>query len=275
MELIQNQRNTLFSSYSTSYEYRYELNTAIKWKNESRLILLLAGRHRRCIDWCGFSVTERLLSEMRLNEFSILAICTNRYDYEISMPIQNNSDAYSIYMTFRKWMKAIYLKLFQSYPRLYLFGVRRGSRMCSLLSRVLPVQAQILYVYSGYKPSLLIHSDYDRDMRDQLVPNPTFANWFYFEFCSQNTSLTRMYCIFQDPTKNFFNPVPPTYFIHAQNDRLLNIESYSEMISKIQNDAFQLGGTLLTDNCTIKFSVAIPARLTPEYMCENFNKMVL
>ena len=71
---------------------------------------------------------------------------------------------------------------------------------------------------------------------------------------------------------NFFNPVPPTYFIHVQNDRLLNIENYSEVISKIQNDAFHLGGALLTDNRTIKLSVAIPARPTPKYMCENFNK---
>ncbi len=64
-------------------------------------------------------------------------------------------DVYWIHTTLQIWMNEIYYRHFQHYPRLYLFGVSQGSRMCALLCRVLPVQAQILYIFPGYRPSSL------------------------------------------------------------------------------------------------------------------------
>ncbi|UJR20487.1 hypothetical protein I4U23_023615 [Adineta vaga] len=260
----------LSSSYH--YEYRYELNLKQNSSNESRLILLLTGRGRSCIDWWGFSVGDKILSKMRSAGYSILALCTNKKDYTVRMPIQKNRDVYWIDVTFRMWMKSIYLKEFQHYPRLYLFGLSQGSRMGSLLSRVLPIQAQILYIYPGYKPSLLIHSDYDREIQNRLVLDPIFANWFYFDFCSRKSFITNNYCLFHNQSKNYFNPVPPTYFIHATNDRLLKLDHYLQLIFDIRKDAFRLGGSLLTHNESIKLSISTPVPISSDYMHKNFNK---
>ena len=88
-----------------------------------------------------------------------------------------------------RWRNDFYRQRFRRYPRRYLVGVTQGSRTCSLLSWVLPVQAQIVYVYPGYCPALFNPSDHVRDMQNRLSLNPTFANWFYFDFCSKNQTV--------------------------------------------------------------------------------------
>jgi hypothetical protein len=88
------------------------------------------------------------------------------------------------------WINDVYYKHFQHYPHLYLYGLSRGARMSSLLRRVLPVQVQVLYVDLDDRLSLLIHSDNDREIQTRLIVDPTFANWFYFFYCSKSTLTT-------------------------------------------------------------------------------------
>jgi hypothetical protein len=262
----------LSTNNSYHYEYQYELNKQKASSNESRLVLLFTGINRKCIDWWDFSVGEDILSKMRLSGFSILAICTPRKSYDITVPIQKNLDVYWIYITLQMWIHDVYYKYFQHYPRLYLFGISRGSQMCSLLCRVLPVQAQILYIYPGNRPSLLIHSDHDREMQNRLIIDPTFANWFYFVYCSKSNSTANNQCPFRHLDKNYFNPVPPTYFIHVKNDHIIRLSSYTKIISEMKNDAFHLGGTLLTHHNAVKLYVVHPLEITPDYMKDNFDK---
>jgi hypothetical protein len=232
----------------------------------------LAGSSRTCADWWECSVGKKIVSQMRSSGFSMLAICSTRKTYDILMPIEKNMDVYWIYTTLQMWMNDVYYKHFQRYPRLYLFGVSRGSRMGSLLCRILPVQAQIFYIYPGHRPSLLIRSEYDRAMQNRLILDPTFANWFYFDFCSQAKSNIHNQCPFHHSHKNHFNPIPPTYFIHANNDKSLTLSEYTSIISDIRQDAFHLGGTLITHNDTLKLDVIYPLALTPDYMKENLEK---
>jgi hypothetical protein len=262
----------LSSNHSYHYEYRYELNKQNASSNQSRLILLLTGRSRACIDWWAFSVGESILSQMRSSGFSILAICTSRKDYQITMPIQKNLDIYWIYITLQIWMKDIYYKYFQHYPRLYLYGVSQGSRMCSLLSRVLPIQAQILYIYPGHRPSMKIHSDHSKAMQNRLIVDSTFANWFYFDYCSKENLDLNNQCPFRHLDKNYFNPVPPTYFVHLKHDRTLSLSDYTGIIADLRKNATNLGGTFLTHDDAIKLYVAPPLNINSDYMKENFDK---
>lgn len=133
------------------YEFRYALNTS-----STRLILLLGGASRSCVDWWSISVGQRIISKMRSAGFSILAICSKRKNDLIQMPIQTNIDVNSIYLALQMWMNDIYVQRFQYYPLLYLFGVSQGSPIGSLLCRVLPIQAQIFYILPGYRPSRAI-----------------------------------------------------------------------------------------------------------------------
>ena len=87
------------SDPSYHYEYRYEFYQPNLSSNGSRLILLLIGRDRACVDWWRFSVGQNILSQMRSSGFSLLAICTPRKSYHISMPLQKSLDAYWIYTT--------------------------------------------------------------------------------------------------------------------------------------------------------------------------------
>jgi hypothetical protein len=217
-------------------------------------------------------VGEHILSNIRSSGFSILAICTPRKDYDITMPPQKNLDVYWIYITLQMWINDVYYKHFQHYPLLYLFGVSRGSEMCSLLCRVLPVQAQILYIDPGHRPSWLIHSDHDRQMQNRLITDPTFANWFYFVYCSKSNLTTNTQCPFGHLNKNYFNPVPPTYFVHLKNDQSLQLPNYTKIMSEIKHNALHLGDTFLSHNNTIKLYVVQPLEITPDYMKDNFHK---
>jgi hypothetical protein len=224
---------TFYQVSGNRVEYRYELNKLTDSSSEPRLILLLIGRARSCVDWWIFSVGERILFQMRSSGYSILAICLAKMDYLIQMPIQENSDVKSIYHTLQMWMNEIYSKHFHRYPLLYLFGIIQGSRMGSLLCRVLPIQGQILYIYPGYRPSLLIRSDYGRAMQDRFISDPTLAHWFYFDFCFKNSSNTNDLCPFSRLNKNYFNPVPPTYFVHVNNDPMLQLSNYIQRLFQI------------------------------------------
>ena len=264
----------LSSNPSYHYEYRYELNKHNSSSNESRLILLLIGTNRKCVDWWDFLEGGIILSQMRSSGFSILSICTPRNTYEISMPLQKNLDVYWMSAALKIWMKDIYLIHFQHYPRLYLFGISRGSQMGSLLCRVLPIQAQILSIAPGYRPSLLIRSDYDDTMQNQFITNHTFANWFYFDYCSKSNSSTNKSCPFDHLDKNYFTPVPPTYFIHHKNDPIFSLSEYQRIMSALQKDANRLGGPLLAHNDAIKLYVAYPLNLTSANIQESFDRWI-
>ena len=277
---VQNRMNSKVTFYNLSsnssyhYEYRYELNKPNSSSNESRLILLLIGTNRKCVDWWDFLEGGIILSQMRSSGFSILTICTPRNTYEISMPIQKNLDVYWISTTLKMWMSDVYFTLFQHYPRLYLFGISRGSQMGSLLCRVLPVQAQIWSIAPGYQPSLLIRSDHDDAMQNRFITDQAFANWFYFDYCSKANSTTNKHCPLDHPDKNYFNPVPPTYFIHHKNDPIFGLSEYHRIVSALEKDAVHLGGPLLAQDDAIKLYVAYPLNLTSVNIQETFDRWI-
>jgi hypothetical protein len=63
------------------YEFRYELNRYTE-ENEHRLLIILVGVSRRCIDYWTFSAMYRTLSIMRTSGYSILTICSEWKSYD-------------------------------------------------------------------------------------------------------------------------------------------------------------------------------------------------
>ncbi|CAF1024923.1 unnamed protein product [Didymodactylos carnosus] len=169
-------------------------------------------------------------------------------------------------------MNDVYYKQFQHYPRLYLFGISKGSRISSLLCRVLPVQAQILYIVPGYRPSLLVHSDHDKAMQNRFILDHTFANWFYFDYCLTKHATTDKRCPFHRPDKNYFNPVPPTYFVHYNNDPVSNLSQYQSILSDLKDDAVGLGGVLLSHHKALRLHVVQALNATPDCMRNKFDR---
>ena len=265
------------------YEFRYELQNPKS--NESRLILLLTGRDRTAIDWWTSSVERRIVSAMLTSGYSVLAISSKRRYYDVNVPIDKNLDIKWIYLSLQRWINEIYHKQFQHYPRLYLYGLSRGARFAALLSRVLPVQAQILYIITGNGEGLLTRSDYDLTIRTRLTVDPIFSNWFYFHFCYFNETLNVLndLCPFRQSylnqsrknfhsSKNYFNSVPPTYFVHLARDHRSNMLKYEKLITNIRNDSVRLGGTLLNHSDALKLYVAHPLEVSPFTMQQYFDK---
>lgn len=274
--IIPNQSEVTFyqqpSDPSHHYEYRYEFNQPNLSSNASRLILLLTGRDRACIDWWTFSVGQNILSQMRSSGFSLLAICTPPKSYHVSMPLQKNLDAYWIYSTFQIWMNEVYFRRFQHYPRLYLFGVSRGAAMSAILCRVLPVQAQIFCIMPGYRSSLLAPSDHDKAMYDRLILDPSFASWFCFAYFWNTNSIAEKHCPFHHSAKNYFNPVPPTYFVHYQNDPVFKQATYMKIISDVKKDATRLGSLFLSHHDSVKLHVVPASEITADLLSEQFHR---
>lgn len=257
---------TLSPDPSYHYEFRY------RWsQNDSsnRLMLLLGGHKRQCIDWWTFSVGRRILSAIRSSNYSILSVCSPRATFDFNIPIEENQDVKWIYKSLQVWMNDVYYARYQRYPFLYLYAVSRGSHFAGLLCRVLPVQAQILYIYPGYLEGMTRRFAHDRDLKTRLELDPSFASWFYFKFCYMMTSDL---CLFQANKISYFNPVPPTYFVHVLNDAKLNKSDYIKVISAIQNDSYDLGGSILNETASLKLHISSPPNATPTYMQENFHQ---
>ena len=254
------------------YEFRFEYNSSYD-DNDTRLMILLNGSVRTCIDYWDFAVGRRILAMLHSFRFSILVICSKKRTYDREGLPQKNTDAKLIYTALQKWINDIYYKQFQRYPRLYFHGISRGSKMCSILSRVLPIQHQILTACPVDEPSMLTPSEYPIELQRRLQLDPVFANWFYFDFCYKptlNKSAVSELCPFQNE-RHYYKPVPPTYFIHLQNDHLYQLSQFTDLIAKIRKDDLALGGELLNNTEGVKLYVMTPSNITPTYMQETYD----
>lgn len=236
---------------SYHYEFRYELNTNSTNDNQ-RLMILINGDGYTCADYWNSPADHHILSTLNKFHFSILAICSKRKTFD--------TDVKWIYFSLQQWMNEIYYNQFRQYPRLYIYGISHGSKLATLLSRVLPIQAQILTIYPGDSQGMLTRSDHHIDMQTRLQLDPIFANWFYFNFCYYKKfgkMKTDDICPFQYKRNNH-QPVAPTYFIHLQEDPIFTESNYTSMI----NNTFQLGEILLNDTQSLKLHIVQPLNAT-------------
>ena len=254
------------------YEFRYELNPTITNGNR-RLMLVLYGAKRICDDLWDFSVGMRILKAIHSFGYSVLAICSQQLTYDINMPITNNSDAKYIYLSLQIWMKTVYYARFKQYPLLYIHSTSRGSRFAGILCRVLPIQAQLLYTYPGDRFAMQIPSSYNSDMQRKLFFNSAYANWFYFDFCFNQThkkSRNRTLCPFNSD-ENYLYPLPPTFFTCLKNDPHQKANFYQHFISSIFEKSQLIGGTLLTHAETLQLDILPPTNITVDYMQKYFH----
>lgn len=253
------------------YEFRYELYTN-NTDEEPRLMILINGNGRVCLDYWQFTVGRRILAQLRMFHFSYVAICTARKRFDVTGTVHTNPDVKWIYYSLQKWIHEIYYAKFRQYPRIYFHGISRGSQLAALLGRILPVQAHIFTLYPGHWEAMLTRSRHSMDMQTRLSLDPTFANWFYFEYCySPQTNYTNIsdICPLQS-TQNYFQPVPPTYFMYGKHDGFFVPSDYTSLIKNIYEDGIQLGGILLKHNDSLKFEILPPLNVTPRSMQEYF-----
>ena len=74
-----------------------------------------------------------------------------------------------IYKSLQKWFNDVYYKNFQHYPRLYIHGISRGSRIATLFCRVLSIQQQILTIYSAALHQRLFSNQYIEKWRTKSI----------------------------------------------------------------------------------------------------------
>lgn len=252
------------------YEFHFQYTNSAR-NNNPRLMILLNGHGRTCTDYWEFAVGRRILMILHQYRFFVLAICSTARTFDPDGPVQNNTDVRWIYTSIQKWMNEVFYVQFQRYPRLYIHGVSRGSKLAALLCRILPIREQILTIYPGHPQGLLVHSEYSSDLQKQLQFDPIFTNWFYFDFCYKfpPNNISEL-CPFQT-NHHHYQPVPPTYFIYLQNDQLFPASVYISLIEQIREDSLALGGNLLNNTDGVKFHIVSPANITRSYMQDNFD----
>ena len=249
---------------SWRYEFRYQL---LKTDNSHRLILLFGKQKRKCLDWWTFSVGQRILVAIRSSNLSILCISSNHSKFDHTSSIEQNLQIRSIYKLMQIWTNEVYYKLYGQYPQLYLYGTGEGSHFSSLLCRVLPIRAQILQTRLIDYKELAIRSSLPRDLQNRLALDSSFSSWFHFKYCYEKISEK---CIFQSSVQLQYNPLPPTYFLRGSNETTSNLSDYLELVHRLQSDAYELGGTLLSNTLSLKLHVSFPANMTPFYMQQHF-----
>ena len=253
------------------YEFRFEYNPKQNY-TKLRLMILFNGTGRTCTDYWTFFVGRRILAYLRRYQYFILAICSKRMTFNCRLPLQNNTDAKSVYTFLQQWVHEIFYTKFHQYPRLYIHGVSRGSNFAGLMSRILPIQGKICTIYPSNYQMMQTNSDYPQDFLTSLL-NPIFANWFYFEYCYFQyfrKSNTDIFCPFENLEKNYFQPVPPTYFNHLQNDGFIKKKYYTSLINEVRKNAFQLGGKLLNHSESLQLFILPPLNVTFTSLQEYF-----
>ena len=169
---------------NTDYHYEFRYEFAQNQKNdEHRLMIFIGGRGRTCIDYWRFPVGRRIVAAMRDAGFSLLAICSAKRNYDVNEFVLGNQDVKWIYKSLQRWINRVYYTQFQRYPLIYLHGVSRGTVFAPLIARVLPVQGLLLTVNPGHRRGLTTPSAFSGHMQRRLSLDPTFANWFYFDYC--------------------------------------------------------------------------------------------
>jgi hypothetical protein len=254
------------------YQFRFEFNPSTK-NDDHRLMIILNGATRSCSDMWDFSVGIRILKALHDHGYSILVICSRRKTFDVDIPIEENNDVKYIYLSLQRWINEEYYTRFQHYPLLYIHATSRGSKFAGILCRVLPIQAQTLYIFIGHREATLTPSAYDTDLQTRLSLDPTFANWFYFDFCYNKTAETsedRKLCPFQND-QNYYYPVPPSFFTFLKNDPYQFEGFYTNFIREISKKSLQLGGPLLTRSETLQLDTLLPSEPTPSFMQENFH----
>ena len=258
---------------NTKYHYEFRFEQSNVTNNNTRLMILFNGTTRTCLDYWTFTVGRRILHLIRSFHFSILVICSTKKTFDRTSSVQKNADVKWIYTCLQKWINEVYFEKFRYYPRLYIHGISRGSSISGLLCRILPIQHQILTIYPGEQYGLLTPSDYPINLQRRLQLDSVFANWFYFDFCYKPTltnSTLSEFCPFQSE-RRYYQPVPPSYFIHLQNDQVHHESEFTATINSIHKDSFLLGGKLLSHTGAVKLYVVRPLNVTPTYMQENFD----
>ena len=256
-----------------NYEFRFEYYNH-GTNTSPRLMILLNGSKRTCADYWDFPVGRRILAMLRKSRFSILAICSKRKKFDREDSLEDNQDVKWIYYSLQKWMNEVYFKQFKQYPRLYIHGISRGSTVAAFLSRVLPIQGQILTLFPGESYGILTRSDHSTELQTRLQLDPVFANWFYFDYChtKKPNSKTNEFCPFGNSTDyHHYQPVPPTFFLHSVNDELFNLSDYVSLVQKVRQDSLNLGGSLLNEGDAIRFHILSPATVSPTYMKDMFD----
>ena len=257
----------------TNYHYEFRFQKNNNTNNDTRLMILLNGSVRTCVDYWDFAVGRRILHQLHSFRFSVLVLCSKRRTFDQTSSVKSNADVKWIYIYLQKWINDVYFQQFRYYPRLYIHGISRGSRIAGLICRILPIQQQILTVFPGEMHGMLTKSDYPIDLQRRLQLDPVFANWFYFDFCYKPTLTNQTlseFCPFQK-NKHYYQPVPPSYFIHLQNDRIYELSQYTFILDRIRKNAFVLGGKLLNDTEGVKLYVMPPSNATPTYMQETYD----
>ncbi len=246
------------------YEFRYKLHPSSK-TNDHRVMLMLYGAKQECQDMWNSSAGIGTLATIHNSGYSILAICSQKKTYDIDVPIQKNNDIKYIYLSLQIWMNTVYYSRFKRYPLLYIHSTNLGSKFAGIICRVLPIQAQILYIHPGHREAMLIPSAYDSDMQTRLVLDPTFANWFYFDFCYNKTVKNmdnQTLCPFRS-SHNYFFPLPPTFFTNLTSDPYQSEEIHKRFIMDIRTKAIRLEETLQLD-------ILAPIKQNVSYIQENF-----
>ena len=254
------------------YEFRYKLNPSLQ-DDDYRLMLILHGSKHLCINMQGFSFGQRTLSALRNTGYSFLFICSERQTHDVDLPLIDNGDAKYIYLSLQIWMNTIFYPQFKRYPLLYIHAIGHGSHFASLLCRILPIQAQILDTYPSQLRAMIIPSVYDSDMQTRLLLDPTFANWFYFDFCYNATMKdmeNKSLCPFQTVHRHFY-PVPPTFFTYLNDVSYQSLRPYLRFVKNLRNKSSSLGGKLLTYTQTIQLEILSSVKLDASYMQENFH----
>ncbi|CAF1233820.1 unnamed protein product [Didymodactylos carnosus] len=220
------------SKQAIDFPYTYHNNSDL---NKSiGLIIMIHGYRRLGDEWFTLSGGRRIVR-------SFLAAAMDKRNpptsFDLNWPLKNqttNTDVLNVLVAFHTWLKQHYRD--DNNPNLFLYAVSSGCKFATILSRALPIIAQVLLVGIGSVEAITtpLTRRFSANLSQSLAPVFTQSNLF---------------------------PVPPTLFNYALHDKNIVIGQILPQVQLMRQNSFELGGFLLTYNESIHILVIHPSEL--------------
>ena len=225
---------------------------------EKALVLLFHGCSHRGMDWWELPEDRRIIRLLLAMGYSVIAFtstdrssgCWDATWPPSEMPGTLNADVGAVVSGLKAFLEAEY-KADGSYPALFTMGASSGGVFTSLVSRALPIIAQVVIIAPGHEGGLLTVSQ--RPVTAGMSSDPSTLS------AKALSTVDTLY------------PVPPTCFLYMRHDvQWASTPRIGSVTARMVEKGRQLGFRLTKSEAILLLDTE-PVRLTRELLTERID----
>lgn len=227
---------------------------------EKGLVLLFHGCTHEAQHWFMLPEERRIVRFFLASGYSVLAFSSldrSSGCWDNQWPIRSsiqNADAQRVIAALSAWLLREYTAAGQRYPALFTMGASSGGTFTSIISRTLPIIAQVIQISTGHDAALLTVST------KPILSLPS----------AQQISADTFTASVLTATDTLY-PVPPTMFLHMSKDmHWASLSAINSMKNRMKEKGKKLGLRMSRTDSISNIHLTPPA-LTKSFLAERID----